>query len=39
MQLKTKDKKTGEEIIGYSIIDAIPGDTIDEENILRVRFL
>lgn len=39
MQLKTKDRKTGKELIGYSIIDSVPGETVDEENIIRVRFL
>lgn len=38
MQWKTKNEK-GEEITGYYIIDSVPGDTVDEENIITARFL
>lgn len=38
MEWKTKNKE-GEEITGYYIIDTIPGDTLDEENIITMRFL
>ncbi|MCB9806914.1 hypothetical protein H6768_03395 [Candidatus Peribacteria bacterium] len=38
MEWKTKDKD-GTEITGYYIIDSVPGDTLDEDNILTVRFL
>lgn len=38
MEWKTKNKDD-EEITGYYIIDTVPGDTLDEENILTVRFL
>lgn len=38
MQWKTKNEK-GEEIIGYYIIDSVPGDSVDEENIITARFL
>ncbi len=39
MEWKTKNKETGEEMTGYYIIDTVPGDTLDEDNILTVRFL
>ncbi len=39
MQWKSKNKETGEEMTGYYIIDTVPGDTLDEDNILTVRFL
>jgi hypothetical protein len=38
MQWKTKNEKN-EEITGYYIIDSVPGDTLDEENIITARFL
>jgi len=38
MEWKTKSKD-GEEITGYYIIDTIPGDTLDDENIITMRFL
>lgn len=38
MQWKTKNKNN-EEITGYYIIDTIPGDTLDEDNIITMRFL
>lgn len=38
MQWKAKNEK-GEETIGYYIIDSVPGDTVDEENIITARFL
>lgn len=39
MEWTTRDKKTKEETTAYFIIDTVPGDTLDEENILTVRFL
>lgn len=38
MQWKTKNKNN-EEITGYYIIDSVPGDSVDEENIITARFL
>jgi hypothetical protein len=35
---KTK-KQNGEEITGYYILETVPGDTLDEENIITMRFL
>jgi len=38
MEWKTKNKN-GEEITGYYILETVPGDTLDEENIITMRFL
>ena len=38
MQWKTKNENK-EEITGYYIIDTVPSEDIDEDNILTVRFL
>jgi hypothetical protein len=39
MQWTKKDPETKENITGYYIIDTVPTEDLDEENILTVRFL
>lgn len=38
MEWRTKNKDN-EEITGYYIIDTVPSESLDEDNILTVRFL
>lgn len=39
MQWKTKSQETKEDITGYYMIDTVPSEDIEEDNILTVRFL